>query len=94
MMLNFTSLPPTNQPFNKEEFLLAREIVECEMEFYLSKNQEKSFEKAYLKCKQFYYDFKKHIPRSEKMLYYTGLFLLHLLANHRYILNIYSTYLL
>jgi len=83
MMLNFTSLPPSTQPFNKDEFLLAREIIECEMDFHLSQNNEKYFERAYLKAKQFYYDFNKLIPRSEKMLCFTGLYLLHLLANNR-----------
>jgi len=83
-MLNFVSLPPSTSPFNKDEFLLAREIIECEMDYYLSKNNEKNFEKAYLKAKQFYYDYKKLLQRSDKMLYYTGLFLLHLLANNRY----------
>ena len=82
-MLNFPSLPPSDQAPVKEEFLLAREIIECEMDFHLSKNNELGFERGYLKCKQFYYDYKKLIQRSDKMLYYTGLFLLHLLANNR-----------
>ncbi len=54
------------------------------MEYYISKNNEKNFEKAFLKCKTFYYDYKKKINASEKKLYYTGLYLLHLLANNRY----------
>lgn len=82
-MFNLSSLPPSSQSPNKDEFILAREIIECEMDFTLWNNDEKGFEKAYLKCKSFYYDFKKFLGVSNKMLYFTGLYLLHLLANNR-----------
>lgn len=83
LMFSFASLPPSNLPMNTNEFLAARDIVECEMDFNLSQNNEKGFEKAYLKCKSFYYDYSKQLGKSDKMLYFAGLYLLHLLANNR-----------
>jgi 26S proteasome regulatory subunit N12 len=83
MMLNFKSLPPSTHPIIVEEFLVAREILEIEMEKYLNARDTKNFELAYLKIKQFYFDYKGVLPKSERMLYFVGLYLLHLLANNR-----------
>lgn len=83
MLLNFRSLPPSNEPINPDEYMLAREIMELEMERALDKKDGKSFELSYLKIKQFYFDYKNMFTRSEKMLYFVGIYLLHLLANNR-----------
>jgi 26S proteasome regulatory subunit N12 len=83
IMLNFKSLPPSNTPVIVEEFFIAREILEIEMEKYLNARDTKNFELAYLKIKQFYFDYKDILPKSERMLYFVGLYLLHLLANNR-----------
>lgn len=83
-MLQFTSLPPSSQKPIIEEYLLSREINELEMELALKQKDEKGFELAYLKAKQFYFDFKAILPeKREKMIYYIGLYLLHLLSNNR-----------
>jgi hypothetical protein len=58
MLLQFKSLPPTKETFILEEYVLARDIFEAEMSFYLEKGDEKNFELSYLKIKQFYFDFK------------------------------------
>ena len=79
-MLHFKSLPPSNTQPIEEEFSLAIAIIELEMEFALQLKSEKNFELAYLKAKQFYFDFKLQTP---KKLYFIGLYLLHLLANNR-----------
>jgi 26S proteasome regulatory subunit N12 len=83
LMLSFNTLPPSNQKMDKEEFLIAREILELEMDKHLAKLDGKSFELAYLKIKQFYFDYKNELPKSDRMLYFVGLYLLHLLANNR-----------
>jgi len=83
MMLSFRSLPPSSEPMNVDEYLISREILELEMEKYLNKEDGKNFELSYLKTKQFYFDFGNVLKRSEKMLYFVGLYLLHLLANNR-----------
>ena len=57
-MLHFATLPPSNQKMNVEEFYLARDILELEMENYIILNDGKNFELAYLKIKQFYFDYK------------------------------------
>jgi len=83
MMLSFKSLPPSPHPIIPEEFLIAREILEIEMEKYLNARDTKNFELAYLKIKQFYFDYKGILAKSERMLYFVGLYLLHLLANNK-----------
>lgn len=85
LMLDLRTLPPSNEPINKDEFLIARNIIELEMESYLNKKDEgrNSFELSYLRVKQFYFDYKNLLPRSDKMLYFVGLYLLHLLASNR-----------
>jgi 26S proteasome regulatory subunit N12 len=83
MMLTFKSLPPSSEPVNQEEYLIARDILELEMERYLEKKDGKNFELSYLKIKQFYFDYKDVLTKSEKMQYFVGLYLLHLLANNR-----------
>jgi 26S proteasome regulatory subunit N12 len=83
MSLSFRTLPPSNEPMNKDEYLVAREIIEIEMEKHLSANDTKNFELSYLKIKQFYFDYKDVLPKSERMQYYIGLYLLHLLASNR-----------
>jgi hypothetical protein len=57
-ILTFKSLPPTYQSPNVNEFILAREIFELEMENSLVNKIEKEFELAYMKVKQFYFDYK------------------------------------
>lgn len=57
-ILTFNSLPPSNQPVNINEFVLAREIFELEMENCLANKNEREFELAYMKVKQFYFDYK------------------------------------
>jgi hypothetical protein len=83
MMLNFRTLPPSSEKMNVEEFILARDIIELEMQRFLDKRDEKNFELAYLKAKQFYFDYRNILPQSPNMLYFLGIYLLHLLANNR-----------
>ena len=84
-VLQLQSLPPSKNPPNEEEFLVAREITELEMEMALFNKNEKNFEIAYLKAKPFYFDYSKKIikSRSEKFYYYLGLYLLYLLSNNK-----------
>jgi hypothetical protein len=58
MVLNFTSLPPFKGQINPDEFYLAREIFELEMEQAILNRNEKDFDLAYLKIKQFYFDYR------------------------------------
>ena len=58
MILTFQTLPPSNLPRNDIEFILARNIFELEMENSLENKYEKDFELAYMKVKQFYFDYK------------------------------------
>ncbi len=58
MILTFKSLPPSNHPVNINEFILARDIFELEMKHSLENKNEKEFELAYMKVKQFYFDYK------------------------------------
>jgi hypothetical protein len=90
MLLHFKTLPPYKETPLIEEHLLARSIFEAEMSYHLQRGDEKNFELAYLKIKQFYFDFKYNstntrrlFGRSENMLYFCGLYLLHLLSNNR-----------
>ena len=83
LMLGFRTLPPSTEQISKDEFTIAKEILELEMTKYLDSQDERNFELAYLKIKQFYFDYKETLPRSENMLYFVGLYLLHLLANNR-----------
>jgi 26S proteasome regulatory subunit N12 len=83
LSLGFKTLPPSDLEMNKDEFLVSREILELEMEKYLNKMDGKNFELAYLKIKQLYFDYKDTLPKSDKMLYFVGLYLLHLLSNNR-----------
>jgi hypothetical protein len=61
MVLTFSSLPPSNVSPNKNEFILAREIFELEMQNSLDNKNEKEFELAYMKVKQFYFDYKYYL---------------------------------
>jgi 26S proteasome regulatory subunit N12 len=83
LMLTFKTLPPSKEVMNQSEYYLAREILEIEMGKYLDSQDEKNFELAYLKIKQFYFDYSDSLTKSDKMLYFVGLYLLHLLANNR-----------
>ena len=83
--LSFKSLPPSTEKPIIEEFELAREINELEMELSCIVKNERAFELAYLQTKPFYFDYTKSIlpKQSEKYLYYVGLYLLFLLSNNR-----------
>ena len=83
--LNFKSLPPSKEKPIEEEFELAREINELEMELSCICKNERAFELAYLQTKPYYFDYIKSIlkKQSEKYLYYVGLYLLFLLSNNR-----------
>ena len=87
LSLSFKSLPPSKEKPIKEEFELAREINELEMELSCFCKNERAFELSYLQVKPFYFDYiknKKILPhQSEKYLYYVGLYLLFLLSNNR-----------
>ena len=85
LMLQFTSLPPSQNTPIQEEFELALQIIELEMEYSLQKKDEKAFELAYLKAKQFYFEFEGKIikKKSEKKFYFIGLYLLYLLSNNK-----------
>jgi hypothetical protein len=58
MVLNFTTLPPNKTQISPDEFYLAREIFELEMEQAILNKNERDFELAYLKVKQFYFDYR------------------------------------
>jgi hypothetical protein len=58
MILHFSTLPPYKGKLDESEFFLAREIYELEMEQAITKRNEKEFDLAYLKIKQFYFDYK------------------------------------
>jgi hypothetical protein len=58
MVLSFASLPPFKGQINADEFYLAREIFELEMEQAILNKNEKDFDLAYLKIKQFYFDYR------------------------------------
>ena len=87
LSLSFKSLPPTKEKPIKEEFELAREINELEMELSCFCKNERAFELSYLQVKPFYFDYIKNknilLNQSEKYLYYVGLYLLFLLSNNR-----------
>ena len=87
LSLSFKSLPPSKEKPIKDEFLLAREINELEMELSCICKNEHAFELSYLQVKPFYFDYirnKSILPtQSEKYLYYVGLYLLFLLSNNR-----------
>lgn len=83
IILQFKTLPPTQEKIDVEEYLIATAMLEREMDFYLCNRDIKNFENSFLKIKQFYFDFSSQIPRSDKKLYFIGLYLLHLLVNNR-----------
>ena len=87
LSLSFKSLPPSKERPIKEEFELAREINELEMELSCFCKNERAFELSYLQVKPFYFDYIKNknilSRQSEKYLYYVGLYLLFLLSNNR-----------
>jgi 26S proteasome regulatory subunit N12 len=85
LSLSFKSLPPSKEKPIVEEFELAREINELEMELSCILKNERAFELAYLQTKPYYFDYVKSIfpKQSEKYLYYVGLYLLFLLSNNR-----------
>ena len=83
--IQLTTLPPSDLEPKEEEYEIAREVCELEMDFALEQQNEKLFELSYLRVKQFYFDFDGKVikKRSDKFLYYVGLYLLHLLSNNR-----------
>ena len=87
LCLSFKTLPPSKERPIKEEFELAREINELEMELSCICKNERAFELAYLQVKPFYFDYIKNkrilTKQSDKYLYYVGLYLLFLLSNNR-----------
>ena len=83
LILQFNTLPPFNDKIDPEEYYLSTAMLEREMDFHLSNNDTKNFENAFMKIKQFYFDFNNQFPKSDKRLYFIGLFLLHLLVNNR-----------
>lgn len=87
LCLSFKSLPPSKERPIKEEFELAREINELEMELSCICKNERAFELAYLQVKPFYFDYIKNkrilSKQIDKYLYYVGLYLLFLLSNNR-----------
>lgn len=83
LIFQFRTLPPSMEKMDTEEFILARSMLEREMEFHLDNKDTKNFENSFMKIKQFYFDFKELLPNSDKKLYFCGLFLLHLLVNNR-----------
>ena len=87
LSLSFKSLPPSKEKPIREEFELAREINELEMELSCICKNEKAFELSYLQVKPFYFDYIKNKnilqKQSDKYLYYVGLYLLFLLSNNR-----------
>ena len=80
---SFQTLPPSNLEPNSEEFNLAVNVLEAEMNFYLESKNEDGFEKAFLMIKQFYLEYSYIITETNQKLYYIGLYLLHLLSNNR-----------
>ena len=87
LSLSFQSLPPSKEKPIQEEFELAREINELEMELSCICKNERAFELSYLQVKPFYFDYIKNkqmlSAQSQKYLYYVGLYLLFLLSNNR-----------
>ena len=87
LCLSFKSLPPSKVRPIKEEFELAREINELEMELSCICKNERAFELSYLQVKTYYFDYIKNrnvlSKQSDKYLYYVGLYLLFLLSNNR-----------
>ena len=87
LCLSFKSLPPSKVRPIKEEFELAREINELEMELSCICKNERAFELSYLQVKPYYFDYIKNrnvlSKQSDKYLYYVGLYLLFLLSNNR-----------
>jgi len=53
------------------------------MDYNLLTKNEKGFEIAYMQTKQFYFDYNKHLDKSNRMEYFIGLYLLHLLSFNR-----------
>ena len=53
------------------------------MEWHLNQKNEVAFEMAYLQTKIFYFDYQSILQKSEKMEYFCGLYLLHLLSHNR-----------
>ncbi len=83
LILQFKTLPPYPDRIDQEEYSLATEMLEREMDFHLSNNDTKNFENTFMKIKQFYFDYNNLFPKSNKRLYFIGLYLLHLLVNNR-----------
>jgi len=83
LILQFKSLPPFQESIDAEEYSLATAMLEKEMDFHLTNKDTKNFENAFMKAKQFYFDFNNQFPQSSNRLYYIGLFLLHLLVYNR-----------
>ena len=63
--LQLTTLPPSNDNPKEEEYEIARDICELEMEYALEQKNEKLFELAYLRVKQFYFDFDKILKKKK-----------------------------
>ena len=60
LSISFKSLPPSKEKPIKEEFELAREINELEMELSCICKNERAFELSYLQVKPFYFDYIKN----------------------------------
>lgn len=85
LMFQFQTLPPFNQqiPIDQEEYSLALEMLEREMDFHLCNADTKNFQQTYKKVKQFYFDYSQVVGKSQRRLYFIGLYLLHLLVNNK-----------
>lgn len=82
--LQFQSLPPSNLKPNKDEYKTFLETIELEMILSLEKQDENAFNLAYQQAKYLYFDCTDILPnKSEKYLYFVGLYLLYLLSNNK-----------
>ena len=83
LVYSLQTLPPSTLPPNTQEYVAARSAFEAEMDYYLNIQNEKGFENAYLQTKLFYFDSKTLLEKSQRMEYFVGLYLLHLLCENR-----------
>lgn len=85
LMFQFQTLPPFAPQANIdiEEYKLSLAFLEREMDFHLCNKDTKSFQQTFKKIKQFYFDFIPILGKSERRLYFIGLYLLHLLVNNK-----------
>ena len=83
LMFQFQTLPPFIGQIDQEEYKQSLQMLEREMDFHLCNKDTKSFQQAYKKIKQFYFDSVPLIGKRERRLYFIGLHLLHLLVNNK-----------